>query len=282
MIRRMMIVAVAAIALLVFGAPAAMADPEVGGDEGTVVIEDNNTHTHVEPGGDPVYTVPVPYTEYRYVIACSINSPSNPDDVMCTGATAGCDDGEMRYRVYTRERNADGSLADGAGWDARGSLCRGPDDPPEGGPEQITTVDISERAEEAAPESVVHVQPGDKSYVNVPTNFFAGTGTTDASVTVLGTQVDLQFDPAGYEWNFGDGGSAGGAGVKNAAVGAADAVEHGYQRRGEYGITLTRSFTVTYQIAGGPTGRLPSPVSSTSEEYPLQIGEVQTVVTRVD
>lgn len=277
--------------LLVFGtAQVAEADHEPGhttdvfenDDDVVIDVNDNETDTDTgSSGGDPVHTVPMPYKEYKYVISCSTNTVDSPDDVMCTGATAGCAEGELRYRVYTRQRNADGSLADGARWESAGSQCRGSDDPPEGGPVQITTVDISERARQAAPASTVHVQPGEKSYVNVPTNFYANQSTTDASVTVLGTRVDLQFAPSGYAWTFGDDGKGTGAGIKDAAVGEDGAVEHTYRRQGGYEVRLTRSFTVTYQVAGGPSGELPSPVSSTSPDYPLGIGEVQSVVTKI-
>jgi hypothetical protein len=273
-------------ALLVLGTGGvAFADPDITGDGDTVTVGDSDSSSDQTggPGSDSVYTVPKPYKEYRYIPACSQNDLDGVSDALCGGAVYTCpDDGDIRYRVYTRQHDADGSVADGADFEYQGTECRGPDDPPEGGPVQITTADIRDEATQAAPESVVHVEPGNRSYVNVPTNFYADTDTQDVTVQVLGQAVGLQFAPAGYTWAYGDGGGGSGAGIEGAPVGGPGAVEHAYLRSGDVSITLTRTYTVTFTLPGGQSGTLPAPaISNTSDPYPLEIGEIQSVVTKV-
>lgn len=275
-------------AILIVAMPtAAWADPEIditgGGDTVTGTGTDSTSTPTGGGGSNGVYTLPKPYKEYRYVPACSQNSVDLGGDNLCGGAIYTCpDDGDIRYRVYTLQHDANGDVADGADFEYVGTLCRGADDPPEGGPVQITTADIREEASKVAPVTTVHVEPGNRSYVNVPTNFYADSAGQDASIQILGQTIGLRFEPSGYTWTYGDGSTGSGAGVKNAPVGGPGAVEHAYVRSGDVDITLTRTFAVTFTLPGGQTGTLPAPgVSNTSEPYPLEIGEIQTVVTRV-
>ena len=70
--------------------------------------------------------------------------------------------------------------------------------------------------------------------------------------------------------------------MKAARVGAADAVEHVYRRSGDYDVSLSRSFAVTVQLPGGEVLTLSVPLKNASVPYPLEIGEVQSVVTNVN
>lgn len=266
--------------------PAAATDPDVSGDGAEVVIKDDDTSADQSGGDDdssPVVTIPTPYKEYRYIPSCSANSVEGGADVLCGSAVYSCPrDGDIRYRVYTRLHDANGDVSEGADWEYVGTLCRGPNDPPEGGPVIITTADIAAEARKAAPATVVHVEPAGKSYVNVPTNFYADAAGGEASVQILGQTIGLRFQPSGYTWKYGDGASGAGAGVRGASVRGPGAVEYAYRRSGDVSITLTRTFNVTYTLPGGGTGTLPSPgVSNTSAPYALTIGEIQTTVTDV-
>ena len=198
------------------------------------------------------------------------------------GATSTCrgaNEGDINFRVYTRKMKANGD-PDGD-WEYQGLQCRGADDPPEGGPPVITTFMIRDAAQEAVPASEVNSEPGETSYVNVPTNFFTDGDAVTATVQVLGIPIVITFDPVSVSWAFGDGGSGTGAGIEAAAVGQPGAVEHEYARQGDYSITVSRSFNVSARLPGGQTLSLPAPVTSTSEPYQLEVGEIQSVVTRV-
>lgn len=290
-VARRLVVAFLTASVLVAAPTSAFAgddDPVFGGNGSgdEAVIDGSQGGGNQSGSGDSspaVYTVPKPYKEYRYIPACSQNTVDGGEDNLCGSAVYTCpDDGDIRYRVYTRQHEANGDVAPGADFEYVGTQCRGPNDPDEGGPIQITTADILDEARKAAPATEVHVEPGARSYVNVPTNFYADNGVENASVQVLGQTIALRFEPSGYTWTYGDGATGSGAGIENARVGAPGAVEHAYLRSGDVAITLARTFTVTFVLPGGQTGTLPAPgVSNTSEPYPLEIGEIQTVVTRV-
>ena len=250
-----------------------------GGDVVDIGHGTNTPGSNTGPGTTPIYTEPGPWTEYRYVPTCSVNAPEGGADALCMGAVATCDDGEIRFWVYTRQMSADNKPL--SEWDQVGVQCRGADDPAEGGPAQITEQMIFDQARQAAPKTVVHAEPVVKSYVNVPTNFYAEDEAVTTTVTVAGLDVDVRFTPTGFEWKFGDGGSGSGVGVKGAPVGGAGAVEHAFQRSGDYGITLTRTFAVKFRLPNGEIRDLSMPLSNTSAPYDLEIGEIQSLVTNV-
>lgn len=234
-------------------------------------------------GGDVVVTIPKPYLEYKYVPACSANAPEGGADALCGQAVYTCpEDRDIRYRVYTRQHLANGDVAPGADFEALpDTVCRGADDPPEGGPVQITTADIRDEARKAAPIPEVNVEPEDRSYVNLPTNVYASGDSVGATVTVLGQTIALTFEPTAWAWDFGDGGRASGQGIEGARVGQAGAVEHSYRRSGDASITVTRTYAVTFTVPGGQPTPLPGGVTATSEPYPLEIREIQATVTEL-
>ncbi len=265
--------------------PAVAGDDEdpwgTGGTDDAAEVDFSDTTPAADngPGTTPVYTEPGPWTEYRYVPTCSANAPEGGADALCMGAVATCDDGEIRFWVYTRRMSADNQPL--SEWDQVGVQCRGLDDPAEGGPAVITEQMIFDQARQAAPKTVVHAEPVVKSYVNVPTNFYTEDQTVTTTVTVAGLDVDIRFTPSGFQWNFGDGGSGSGVGVKGAPVGGTGAVEHAFQRSGDYDITLTRTFAVKFRLPNGEVRDLSMPLSNTSAPYDLEIGEIQSLVTNV-
>jgi PKD domain len=236
-----------------------------GGDDGS----DGTSDVGYVPTG-PTY-------EYDKVPACMANGPGEDgNDALCGAATMSCDPGELRWMVYRRIEGGDGP------WESLGTQCLGPGEdvvPPE---PEVTEADVVDAAEAAAPDSEVHVEPATESYVNVPNNFYADSDAQTVTLEVLGEAIAVQFAPQRYAWDFGDGGTATGAGVEGAKVGSAGAVEHRYRRGGEYGITLTRTFTVSFTLPSGEAVTVPGDISSTSDPYPLSVGEVQSVVTDVE
>ena len=236
-----------------------------GGDDGS------------EGTSDVGYVPTGPVYEYSQVPNCMPNGPEGGADALCGAATMSCPDrGDIRYRIY---RRIEGS---GDNWQVAGTECLGPGEDPSMAEPQVTEADVVDAAEAAAPDSEVHVEPATESYVNVPNNVYADSDAQTVTVEVLGQAIAVEFAPQRYAWEFGDGGTATGAGVEGADVGAAGAVEHRYRRGGEYGITLTRTFTVSFTLPSGEAVTIPGEISSTSDPYPLSIGEVQSVVTDVD
>lgn len=283
---RLGLCAVAAVVTLTVISSPGFAEPKGGTEDNNVVISDSettSTSTDDDSGGDAVVTIPKPYLEYKYIPSCSQNQLEGGADALCGQAVNTCpDDRDIRYRVFTLQHLANGDVAPGAEFEENGTACRGPDDEDEGGPVQITTADIRDEATKAAPIPDVNVEPETRSYVNLPTNVFADDETVDVTVQVLGQAIALNFEPTGWAWDFGDGGTGSGQGLENARVGQAGAVEHEYRRAGDTSITLTRTYAVTFTVPGGAPTALPGPgITGTSEPYPLEIREIQATVTEL-
>lgn len=241
----------------------------------------------VDEGGNanddqPVYTVPGPWTEYRYLPTCSANTIENGGDVLCGAAISCPEDGDIRYWVYARTAYPAADHREPTDWRRVRTECRGPDEISEGGQPVITEWMIREAAMQVVPRTVVHAEPVTTSYVNVPNNFYVDSAPATNTVTLIGIQIQITFTPTAFSWAFGDGASGSGAGIRKAAVGAAGAVEHDYRRQGTYEIRATRSFSVVAILPGGERLELGEPVSNTSAPYELEVGEIQSLVTDVD
>ncbi|MDX6232514.1 MAG: hypothetical protein QOH68_1498 [Nocardioidaceae bacterium] len=270
----------AGVILLVFLVPSAASAEKVCHTEGEkLVCVDTSTHT--DPGTQPVYADPRPWTEHRYIPTCSANAPEGGADALCGAAVSTCpEDGDIRYWNYTRTVYPDNRQP--SEWKRGASVCRGLDDPVEGGPPVITTQMIREAAQQAAPETVVRVEPETTSYVNVPNNFYVDSAPRTTTVTLVGLAIPITFTPTTFSWSFGDGGSGSGAGVRQAAIGAPDAVEHEYRRQGDYAVTATRGFKVVATLPNGQVLTVDVPVTNTSAPYELGVGEIQSLVTKID
>jgi hypothetical protein len=141
----------------------------------------------------------------------------------------------------------------------------------------ITPQMVTDAAEQVAPEPVAQVQPGARSYANIPNNYFTGNEPTTIPVTVLNQQVQVTFVPDGDTWDFGDGASATGSGIKDADVGAPGSVEHAYVRSGSYAIHVSRTYTVRFTLPGGPQ-TVADAFTIPGPDTVLPVGEIQTRV----
>ena len=154
-------------------------------------------------------------------------------------------------------------------------------DEPEGeqppAPPQVTTEMVTAAARVVAPTSPPHVEPGTVSYVNIPNNYWTESPTVRDSVTVLGQVIPLVWTPTSTTWDFGDGGSATGDGVKGADVGAADAIEHSYARQGSYQISTTTTYNLTFMLPGQGAQTI-SLTATPSDPVTLPVREIQTLV----
>jgi hypothetical protein len=128
-----------------------------------------------------------------------------------------------------------------------------------------------------APEPVAQVQPGTRSYVNVPNNYWSEDTAETIDVNVAGTAIAVTFVPTGDTWDFGDGASATGSGTKDADIGAAGAVEHSYASGGSYAIHVSRTYTVRFTIPGGPV-TVDNAFTIPGPDAALPVGEIQTRV----
>ena len=232
-----------------------------------------------QPVGNTDYT-PQPWTQERMVPACQTNSPSESDDALCMGALAACRaEGEINMRVYTRLMSAEGVPTEP--WQYQGTRCVGGDTETGVQQPQVTTEDVVEQARSLAPPSQIGVEPEGESYVNVPNNFYADSEAQTVTVSVFGIAIPVSYAPTDFTWDFGDGATGSGPGEQGAKVGAPGAVEHAYATGGTYEATVTTTYSVSFTLPGGNQVTVPGEVSATSDPVPLQVGEIQAVVSDV-
>ncbi len=142
----------------------------------------------------------------------------------------------------------------------------------------ITVQMVTDAARVTAPTTPPNVEPGNRSFVNIPNNYWADVDTVQTSVTVLGRAIPLTWTPTGTTWSFGDGSTATGNGVEGAELGAPGAVEHAYARQGSYDITTTTTYDLSFVLPGqgAQTIALTSPPSPA---VTLPVGEIATRVS---
>jgi hypothetical protein len=197
-------------------------------------------------------------------------------DVMCMGAASICDARGQKDAIFMRHyRRLVGSP--GATWELVGTECRGPNEPTQQQP-QVTQEMVLDQAYAAAPHPTASVQPGTRSYVNLPNNYYAEAPDDTVTVNVLGHPIALTFTVSDITWDFGDGTSGSGEGVKDADVGAPGAVEHAYAAQGSYDITATSTVGVRFTLPNGQAVNLPGAFEFTSDTVTLPVGEIQTRV----
>lgn len=292
---RRLAAAVALSVVLVFaGGSAAFADPDWTGDQDTGGVdvggEDQGEGPSEGSVGGIKVPVPGPWTQRVYVPACDINSVratgrgvgdyETVGDVLCTKWSSCPADDDNRYFVYERAMGADNRATE-ENFSSGGSVCRSSPDPSESQPPTISVADIMERARALAPTPTFVIEPANNSYVNIPTNFAAQMAPVTVNVTVLGLTVPVEFVPGDARWSFGDGGSATGAGIENAAVGQSGSVEHVYARSGNYDVAVTVPYNARILIPGGDPIVFPTPIERAAAPQALEVGEIQSVVTNI-
>lgn len=289
--RRALLAPALALGILWLTASPGSADPNADIGDNEVVIRDEDkggqhggrpTPPNDNVSGPGSNQPPQPWTQEVYVVACPVNGPSNPTDALCTGAVNTCpgDEHRIRYRVYTRLMSPSGEPM--SSWTFDRMVCRGADEVEPGVQEPVVTEeDVVDVARTAAPPPVIGSDPGTRTYVNVPTNFFADTGEQTVTLTVLGQAIAVAFTPTAVSWDFGDGQTGTGLGLAGAAVGHPDAVEHAYRRGGSVDVTATVTYSVTFTLPGGSPTTIPGQVTATSQPLPLRVSEIQSTVDHV-
>jgi hypothetical protein len=114
--------------------------------------------------------------------------------------------------------------------------------------------------------------------VNLPNNYFAEAPSQTVPVVVLGETIPVTFTVTDVTWDFGDGGTANGEGIKDAGLHQAGAIEHEYASQGSYDIIAKSEMTVSFTIPGGGAQQLPGALEVPSATQTLPVGEIQTRV----
>lgn len=233
-------------------------------------------------GGTTGPTGPRPpaYDDY-YTPACSSNGPPGQGgDAMCMGATSICDTQGQPDAIYMQHWRQQVYPTQG-NWEFVGNECRGPNQPANT-PPQVTAAMVIDSAYAAAPKPTAMVQPGTRSYVNIPNNYYADAADQTVNVNVLGNNIAVQFVVEQVTWSFGDGASGSGKGVKDAGVGAPGAVEHEYVRSGDYSITASSVLGVRFTLPNGQQVNTPAAITMASPAVVLPVSEIQTRVDQTN
>lgn len=297
-LRRVAAVVALSTALVMGSGLAAHADPDWGGgvDDGGVDVGGEDGGSGSTPGGGgnggTQISVPGPWTQRVYVPFCDQNSvtatgPGVSDyetvnDVLCPAFAESCPaEDDRAYRLFSRPMGAD-NRAIRENFESGGRVCRSINSPDESEPPTITVDQIIDSARALAPTPTFVIEPEDRTYVNVPTNFAADVAPVTVNVEVLGFSIPVEFRPGDVTWTFGDGGSGSGVGIRNAAVGQSGAVEHAYVRSGQHQVSVTVAYEAQIFVPNGDPITFDTPITRTSAPQGLEVGEIQSVVTEVD
>jgi hypothetical protein len=288
LMKRALVALLMAAGLLVATGPQASADPcQYGSDTGGGGVnvggacagggtDTGGSDSGSTGGGGPSGPV---YEDY-YTPACSFNGPPGQGgDVMCMGATSICDTQGQPDALYMQHWQRE-VFPDQGTWKLVGSECRGPNEPTTT-PPVVTEQMVVDAAYAAAPKPAAMVQPGTRSFVNIPNNYYADAQDQTVDVNVLGNTIAVTFKVESVSWDFGDSTSGEGVGAKDARVGAPGAVEHAYARQGDYSITATTSLGVQFTLPTGQQVNTPGAIEMTSPAVVLPVSEIQTRVDSV-
>lgn len=160
--------------------------------------------------------------------------------------------------------------------------CRAPADPGEPADDEpeVTPGDVLRAVREIGlPALRVKVQPGTETLVNVPTIFYAEPQPFERSVELLGFDVDLVAEPAGYRWDHGDG-TVATTDTPGRPYPAMDVVH----RYGEPADSVQTRVDVTYRVRfrvdGGAWQPLTQPIVAAGPPTALAVDEAAPVLTR--
>lgn len=256
------------------------------GDHSTTIsgqeqAEEVQDIVHGGVGNDGTWTPPSKWPEYTYVPTCSHNTPEGGADALCNGATRPCatrQEHAIQMWVFRRTVFADGR--EPTRWERVATICKGPDDDRPTTP-VVTTEMVVQAARAMAPQVRAHVEPEAQSYVHFPNNYYADTPNVTRTVTLFGHSIAVRFTAGETTWDFGDDSTATGNGIKGADVGQSGSVEHAYARQGDYSVTASATYTVSFTLPDGrdvtqEVAGVPGPAAE------LEIGEIQSIVTDVD
>jgi hypothetical protein len=216
------------------------------------------------PGGGVVD--PSVVYEYVWVLACPSNGPG-VRDTACTDALTSCPrKGDVRYWIYRRVVNHDGTTGP---WEALpGSYCRGADPP--GAPSGGSIVRAFRWEFVPIAGSVVATSPPDATLVHLPTVLYADTlATITPRVRLLGRTVGLTLHPVRWTWTFGDGSTP----LVTRTPGApypSTAVTHRYAVAGTVDIAVAVTWAGTFTL-GRRTFAIPGSVVITGPATSLHV-----------
>ena len=209
MISRYVSVVTAFAAMLAAAAPAAHAeDPDITGQAGSdayEIVGEQANASDESSGAAPAASgnsanEPV-FIGYKWLSVCAGSALADQPSVQvdCGAAQVCADPGHRLFRLW-------GQLTSRQ-WVALGSQCLGA--PPERAdtprPRITPALVLNEIRRIGLPTLQAKTQPEGKTLVNFDTIFYTEAQPFNATVTLLGQQVDIVAEPSSYIWHHGDG-----------------------------------------------------------------------------
>jgi hypothetical protein len=201
--------------------------------------------------------------------ACALNSPDNPGNVLCTGATASCPPGQIRFAVMFMAAGA-------TSWTGQPSICSDPT----AAPPPIAAaapIDIAGAVRDylrtmPLPVPQPSFQPASGTLVNLPTIFDAGTvPTAPAGFDLAGRHITVTASPQRWSWTFEPGATQ--TVTKPGGRYPNTDVTYTYASTGTRSVMVTAAWGATYRVDGGAAQVVDATVSRTSA--PLSVPVLQ-------
>ncbi len=203
--------------------------------------------------------------QWAIVIACpgnGLNGQANVD-ANCTGSSAGCQPGQVRYRVYWRP-DADSP------WRVGGTECLGQRQPPAVADVGGAAQDFLDHMDLPLPQPTV--QPYDGAVVNKEAIFSAGSGDPVTTTFDLGgLAVTVTATPVAWDWTFESGVTQRFA--KPGGHYPNRDVTYVYRTPGDRQVTVTTTWSATFTVAGGAAQTVTGEVRRTSPPLLVHVRE---------
>jgi len=135
---------------------------------------------------------------------------------------------------------------------------------------------LAESKDVIFPKLTVHVQPKDRTLVNMETIVYTDDkGITTVPVNVAGFDVVVTAVPRSFTWHFGDG-----TGKTTESPGKpypSKEITHRYMKRGDLRLSVTVTYDASFTAVGAPTRYLGG-IPITGPSTPLQVREAVPVL----
>jgi hypothetical protein len=227
-------------------------------------------------GGD--YT----YTEVSWLPDCPQVSPGNPVDsaTNCISAHNCPNPQQERWIEFGRTVTVKNNVAtEFSAWSVITTQCM-TNPPAQSGPVLVVTpgMILSAAKRLGLPALEVRVQPAGKTLVNFPTIFYTRPRPFDHTITLLGQSIEIQAQPAQYEWLFGDGQTL--AGDRPGRPYPAKDITHTYA---DAHLTVHPrvdvTYSIRYRIGGSGWEQLANTVTVPGPAASLRIAEATPVLS---
>jgi hypothetical protein len=149
------------------------------------------------------------YTQVTWLPDCPQVNPdaSSEGAVNCLAAQSCSDPQQERWIEFGRTVTVTNNVAtEFSAWSVITTQCM-TNPPAQTGPVLVVTpgMILSATKRLGLPALEVRIQPAGKTLVNFPTIFYTRPRPFDHTITLLGQSIEVQAQPAEYEWLFGDG-----------------------------------------------------------------------------